>query len=73
MLNQMFRGIFDTDMTNVIAVQDFLLCVGCSLVIGLILAVAYMCGTRYTAGDCLCCHHDGKWKCRNWGSGRRGI
>lgn len=48
MLNQMFRGIFDTDMTNVIAVQDFLLCVGCSLVIGLILAVAYMCGTRYT-------------------------
>ena len=48
MLNQMFRGIFDTDMTDVIAVQDFLLCVGCSLVIGLILAVAYMCGTRYT-------------------------
>lgn len=48
MLNQMFRGIFDTDMTNVIAVQDFLICVGCSLVIGLILAVAYMCGTRYT-------------------------
>ena len=48
MLNQMFHGIFDTDMTNVIAVQDFLLCVGCSLVIGLILAVAYMCGTRYT-------------------------
>ena len=48
MLNQMFRGIFDTDMTNVIAVQDFLLCVGCSLVIGLILAVAYMCGARYT-------------------------
>lgn len=48
MLNQMFRGIFDTDMTNVIDVQDFLLCVGCSLVIGLILAVAYMCGTRYT-------------------------
>ena len=48
MLNNMFQGIFDTDMTNVIAVQDFLLCVGCSLVIGLILAVAYMCGTRYT-------------------------
>ena len=42
MLNQMFRGIFDTDMTNVIAVQDFLLCVGCSLVIGLILAVVFL-------------------------------
>ena len=36
MLNNMFQGIFDTDMTTVIAVPDFLLCVGCALVIGLI-------------------------------------
>ena len=29
------------------------------------------CNTCGTAGDCLCCHHDGKWKCRNRsGSGR---
>ena len=48
MLNNMFQGIFDTDMTTVIAVPDFLLCVGCALVIGLILAGAYMYGTRYT-------------------------
>ena len=44
----MFQGIFDTDMTTVIAVPDFLLCVGCALVIGLILAGAYMYVTRYT-------------------------
>lgn len=48
MLNTMFRGIFDTDMTNVIAFSDFLICVGCALVIGLILAGSYMWGTRYT-------------------------
>lgn len=48
MLNNMFQGIFDTEMTTVIAVSDFLLCVGYALVIGLILAGAYMYGTRYT-------------------------
>ena len=48
MLNNMFQGIFDTEMTTVIAVPDFLLCVGCALVSGLILAGAYMYGTRYT-------------------------
>lgn len=48
MLNHLFKGIFDTDMTTVISVPDFLLCIGCSLVIGLILAFAYMYRTRYT-------------------------
>lgn len=48
MLNTIFRGIFDTEMTGVIAVSDFLLCVGCALVIGVILAGSYMWGTRYT-------------------------
>lgn len=48
MLNSIFRGIFDTDMTNVISVSDFLICIACSLVIGLILAAAYMIRTRYT-------------------------
>ena len=27
MLNTLFQGIFDTDMTSVISVSDFLLCV----------------------------------------------
>lgn len=48
MLDSVFKGLFDTDMTNVISVGDFLLCVGCSLIIGLILAAAYMYRTRYT-------------------------
>ena len=48
MYDTIFNGIFDTDMTSVIAVTDFLLCIGCSLVIGLVLAFAYMYRTRYT-------------------------
>lgn len=48
MLDSMFQGIFDTDMTRVISVADFLICIGCSLAIGLILAYAYMVRTRYT-------------------------
>lgn len=48
MFNSLFRGVFDTDMTSVISVSDFLLCIGCALVIGLILAATYMYRTRYT-------------------------
>ncbi len=48
MPESIFKGVFDTDMTRVISVLDFLLCVACSLVLGLILAFAYMYRTRYT-------------------------
>lgn len=48
MLDSVFYGLFDTEMTSVISVLDFLICVGCSLVIGLILALAYAVHTRYT-------------------------
>ncbi len=48
MLSNIFKGIFDTDAAKVISLSDFLLCVGCSLVIGLILALAYMYRSRYT-------------------------
>ena len=48
MLDNLFRGIFDTDMASVIPVTDFLLCVGVSLAAGLILALCYMFRTRYT-------------------------
>ena len=27
-MNTFFRGLFDTDMTNVISISDFLLCIG---------------------------------------------
>ncbi len=43
-----FQGIFDTEMSSVIALSDFLICIGVSFVIGLILAGAYMFRTRYT-------------------------
>lgn len=48
MPNTIFRGIFDTDMTSVISLADFLICVGSALIIGMILAASYMWGTRYT-------------------------
>ena len=48
MFNQLFRGLFDTDMTTVIAPGQFLLCVGAALVLGLVIALSYMYRTRYT-------------------------
>ena len=48
MYDTVFNGIFDTDMTAVITVTDFLLCIGSSLLIGLVIALAYMYRTRYT-------------------------
>lgn len=48
MLNQLFQGVFDTEATGVIAVSDFLLCVICSLVVGLILAAMYTYRNRYS-------------------------
>lgn len=48
MFENLFRGLFDTDLTAVISVTDFLLCLGVSLVIGIFMAFAYMYRTRYT-------------------------
>ncbi|KIR03121.1 hypothetical protein P261_01936 [Lachnospiraceae bacterium TWA4] len=48
MLNQLFSGLFDSTSTSVISISNFLLCIGCSLIIGLILAGCYMYHTRYT-------------------------
>ena len=48
MLESLFKGLFDTDLTAVISVTDFLLCLGASLVIGILMAFAYMYRTRYT-------------------------
>ena len=48
MLENLFKGLFDTDLTAVISVTDFLLCLGVSLVIGVLMAFAYMYRTRYT-------------------------
>ncbi len=48
MLENLFKGLFDTELTVLISVADFLLCLGVSLVIGLLMAFAYMYCTRYT-------------------------
>lgn len=48
MLENVFKGLFDTDLTTVISVTDFLLCLGTSLVIGIVMALVYMYRTRYT-------------------------
>ena len=48
MIDNLFRGLFDTDMTVVITPSEFLTCLGVSLGIGLILAALYQYHTRYT-------------------------
>lgn len=47
-METLFKGIFDSELTSVISVSNFLLCVGVSLVIGLIIAFGYMYKSRYT-------------------------
>lgn len=48
MLENLFKGLFDSSAAAVISITDFLLCLGFSLVLGLVMAFAYMCRTRYT-------------------------
>ena len=48
MFETVLRGLFDSEYSAVISVQDFLLCIGASLVLGLILALCYTYRTRYT-------------------------
>ena len=47
-LEKIFKGLFDSELAQVIGVTDFLICLGVSLVIGVIMAAAYMYRTRYT-------------------------
>lgn len=50
MLDTIFRGVFDTEPTVVIAPEQFLLCVAASLVIGLVLCAMMLWRTRPSAG-----------------------
>ncbi len=50
MLNSIFAGIFDSELTNVIAISDFLICVISALIVGLIIAVCYQYKNRYSKG-----------------------
>ena len=48
MADTMFQGLFDSDLASVISVADFMMCLGVSLILGFIMALAYMYRTRYT-------------------------
>ncbi len=48
MFENIFKGLFDNELTAIIRVSDFLLCLGMALVLGLVMAFAYMYRTRYT-------------------------
>ena len=47
-MDVIFKGIFDTELTNVIEVGDFLLAVGVSLLLGFIIAAAYLVRSEHT-------------------------
>lgn len=47
-MESLFRCLFDSEITAVIGVTDFMLCLSLSLVLGLIMAGSYMYRTRYT-------------------------
>jgi hypothetical protein len=46
MLNTIFSGLFDTGATSVISVGNFLLCMACSLMIGVLLTFMYLWRTQ---------------------------
>lgn len=48
MPDHFFNGLFTSELTTVISISDFLLCIGFSLILGLIMALAYMYHTHYT-------------------------
>lgn len=48
MLNNLFKGVFDTSVQTIISPLNFLICVGTALVIGLILAFVYTYKNKYT-------------------------
>lgn len=47
-MEAIFKGLFDNGLTQTISVEDFLLCLGVSLVLGLIMAAAYMWKNEHT-------------------------
>ena len=50
MFSNLFGGIFDSSTVTVIPVYQFLLCVVVSLLLGIVLAAAYTCKSKYNAG-----------------------
>ena len=49
-METIFKGIFDSELTKVIEVGDFLLCLGVSILLGVIIAAAYTLKNDHTSG-----------------------
>ena len=47
-MESIFKGLFDNELTQVIGVKDFLLCLGVSLALGLIMAAVYTFKNEHT-------------------------
>ena len=47
-MDAIFKGIFDTELIQIIEVGDFLLCLGVSLLLGLVMAAAYTWRNEHT-------------------------
>lgn len=54
MIDTLFKGLFDTDLTSVISLSDFFTCIIVSLILGILMAFSYMYRTRYTKSFVLC-------------------
>ncbi|MFI3213918.1 MAG: DUF4956 domain-containing protein [Eubacteriales bacterium] len=48
LLNSLFTGIFDTSTETTIVIENFLLCILVSIIVGIFIAVLYTFKTRYT-------------------------
>ena len=48
-MEAIFKGVFDNELAQIISVEDFLLCLGVSLVLGIIMAAVYMWKNEYTS------------------------
>lgn len=48
MLETLFNGVFDDNVTSVITVEKFLLCLGIALALGILMALTYLFRSRYT-------------------------
>ncbi len=76
MLENLFRGLFDSDLTSVISVIDFLFvfrifpcfgtCYGICLYVPHSIYKKFCCNSCTASRSCLCCYFISEWKCGNW-------
>ena len=52
MFDKLFTGLFDSALTTVISVPHFLLCIGVSLILGIILTFGHIYRTAYGIAEC---------------------